>query len=167
MPSDLEKRKKQIIRLFENRYSLKYIGNLFKISKQRVSQIIKSKKRPVKTIFCKVCNRPFKPTGYYKYCKIHRSSLESRDKVREIIRQRDHYTCQMCGKKWRKGNRRFDVHHKDCIKEKTKKYDDYEKEKDNMITLCHKCHLNLPEHRMEMKKAKLRKSIHMGNTWLK
>lgn len=70
-----------------------------------------------------------------------------RDRIREKIRIRDKYTCQLCGKIWKKGKRRFDVHHKDCDKEKTKQCDNYEKEKNNLITLCHKCHLNLPEHR--------------------
>lgn len=71
----------------------------------------------------------------------------TRERVRELIRIRDNHTCQICGKKWIEGTRRLDVHHKDCVKEKSRQCDDYEKEKDNMITLCHKCHLNLPEHR--------------------
>jgi len=71
----------------------------------------------------------------------------SRERVRELIRIRDNHTCQICGKVWKEGQRRFDVHHKDCIKEKTKQCDNYEIEKDNLITLCHKCHLNLPEHK--------------------
>jgi 5-methylcytosine-specific restriction endonuclease McrA len=76
--------------------------------------------------------------------------IEGRERTRELIRIRDNYTCQICGKVWIEGQRRFDVHHKDCVKEKTKQYDKYEIEKDNLITLCHKCHLNLPEHRFSM-----------------
>jgi 5-methylcytosine-specific restriction endonuclease McrA len=76
--------------------------------------------------------------------------LSGRNYIRELIRIRDNHECQICGKKWVEGGRRFDVHHKDCLKEKTKQYDNYESEKDNMTTLCHKCHLNLPEHKLTM-----------------
>jgi len=61
--------------------------------------------------------------------------------VREKIRIRDNYTCQLCGKFWFRGMRRLDVHHIDCDKDKTKKYDDIFLEHQNMITLCHHCHL--------------------------
>ena len=80
--------------------------------------------------------------------------FEGTDLTRERIRQRDNHTCQICEKRWQQGTRRFDVHHKDFDKEKSKKYENYKKEKDNMITLCHKCHLNLPEHRLAMKLGK-------------
>ena len=69
---------------------------------------------------------------------------EGRELTRNKIRDRDNNTCQECKRKWKKGTRRFDVHHKDFKKEKTKQYDHYEKEKNNLVTLCHRCHLNLP-----------------------
>jgi len=47
--------------------------------------------------------------------------LEGREYNREKIRIRDKHTCQICGKNWEDGQRRFDVHHIDCIKEKTTK----------------------------------------------
>lgn len=77
-----------------------------------------------------------------------------REFSREKIRVRDNYTCQICGEKWDIGKRRLDVHHKDCDNNKSKQYDNYEKEKDNMITLCHRCHLNLPEHKLAMSNSK-------------
>ena len=73
-----------------------------------------------------------------------------RDRVRERIRIRDKHICQLCGKIWQEGKRRFDTHHIDCDKKKTLQCDNLENEKDNMITLCHKCHLNLPAHRKAM-----------------
>lgn len=76
--------------------------------------------------------------------------LEGRDVVRERIRARDNYTCQKCKRVWNGKERRFDVHHLDAKKEKTKQYDNYEIEKDNMITLCHKCHMSLPVTRFSM-----------------
>lgn len=65
-----------------------------------------------------------------------------RNRTREIVRIRDKHTCQICGAIW-KGGRKFDVHHIDCDKRKTKQYDNLDKEKNNMITLCHKCHCNV------------------------
>lgn len=74
-----------------------------------------------------------------------------RDRARELIRIRDNHTCQKCGKKWKEGERRFDVHHKDFNAEKSRQVDVLEKEAKNMITLCHKCHLGLPEHKEKSK----------------
>jgi 5-methylcytosine-specific restriction endonuclease McrA len=68
-----------------------------------------------------------------------------RDRVREMIRIRDSHTCQVCWYIWKKEmrHRRFDVHHIDSLKKKTLRCDNLEKEKDNLITLCHKCHFNV------------------------
>jgi hypothetical protein len=82
----------------------------------------------------------------------HTCKLQGRDITREKVRARDNWTCQTCGKKWKEGTRRFDVHHIDCKKEKSRKREDYQKEQHNMTTLCHKCHMNLPEHRKSMLK---------------
>lgn len=83
-----------------------------------------------------------------------------RDFIREKIRQRDNHTCQHCKKVWEPGKRRFDVHHLDEVKDKTRQYDNYEEEKDNLITLCHKCHLNIPGHKKKMsEKAKEMRDI--------
>ena len=89
----------------------------------------------------------------------------ARDRIRELVRIRDKHTCQICGKKWNPELRKLDVHHIDCKKEKTRQCDDWETEKQNMITLCHKCHLNLPEHKkaiqdglINSKKTKIKKN---------
>uniref|UniRef100_A0A6H1ZLT7 HNH endonuclease n=1 Tax=viral metagenome TaxID=1070528 RepID=A0A6H1ZLT7_9ZZZZ len=82
--------------------------------------------------------------------------LEGRDFNREKIRIRDKHTCQICGIVWVENTRRFDIHYKDCNKEKTRQYDNLKKEAENMITLCHKCHLNLSEHREAMHLSKLK-----------
>src|SRR3990167_1927101 len=71
----------------------------------------------------------------------------SRDFLREKIRIRDNYTCQMCHIKWCPGEMRFDVHHKDLEwegKSHSKGIYKYDKENpDKLITLCHKCHSTL------------------------
>ena len=85
--------------------------------------------------------------------KLHKK-FSGRDVTREAIRKRDNYTCKKCGKRWIKGQRRFDIHHLNglCGK-KSQSYDYIEKHKE-LITYCHKCHLNLPENKEKMKKAK-------------
>lgn len=65
-----------------------------------------------------------------------------RDYTRELVRQRDKRTCQMCGKAWVIGERRFDVHHIIGCGLKSLDYDRKET-MDNLITYCHRCHLNL------------------------
>ena len=83
--------------------------------------------------------------------------MEGRDNPREKIRKRDNHICQICEKKWKEGIRRFDTHHIDCDKEKTRQYD-REYEYINMITLCHKCHLNLPKHKEAMRLGNIQRS---------
>lgn len=79
-----------------------------------------------------------------------------RDRVREAVRKRDNYTCQKCNKKWVEGMRRFDVHHlKDKDGSMSRNYDgmEYALTEGNMITMCHKCHLNEPSERLKMIKG--------------
>jgi 5-methylcytosine-specific restriction endonuclease McrA len=73
-----------------------------------------------------------------------KNGLSGRDYTRELVRIRDNRTCQMCGKKWKLGNRRFDVHHLnlDECGYRTLFYDKVENIP-SLITYCHKCHLNL------------------------
>ena len=72
----------------------------------------------------------------------------SLDYLREKIRIRDGHTCQKCGKKWRLGERRLDVHHLDITWEnKSHNRGIYNYDNNNpkqLISLCHKCHLGLP-----------------------
>lgn len=74
--------------------------------------------------------------------------------VREQVRIRDNWTCQICTKKWEPHMRRFDVHHEDADLEGMRWYRGAcEADRNNLaglITLCHKCHLNLPHVRTKM-----------------
>ena len=149
----LEKRKKDIVKLIEKRLTYNQVGKMYGISRQRVHQIVKEFKNPKpKKPYTKLDIMPKTKVKIDKLniARITGMSSGSRDRVRELIRIRDNHTCQICGKVWKTWQRRLDVHHIDCVKEKTNQCDNYEKEKDNMITLCHKCHLNLPEHRQTM-----------------
>jgi 5-methylcytosine-specific restriction endonuclease McrA len=69
--------------------------------------------------------------------------LEGIDYIREQVRIRDKHTCQKCNKVWESG-RRFDVHHLDTTMESIRDYSYDKANQDKLITLCHKCHLNLP-----------------------
>lgn len=51
--------------------------------------------------------------------------------LRRAIRERDNYTCRLCGKQ--QGDRAFDVHHIDYNKKNCAP--------NNLITLCRSCHL--------------------------
>lgn len=68
----------------------------------------------------------------------------------EKVRKRDNYTCQKCGKKWVEGTRQFDVHHLEPENESKRTYENY-KRINMMLTLCHKCHLNLPHIKAKMR----------------
>ena len=72
-----------------------------------------------------------------------------RDYTRELARQRDNRTCQNCAKKWLIGQRRFDIHHIVGCGTRSMEYDKTS-ELDNLITYCHKCHLNLHTVRLKM-----------------
>ncbi len=169
MDTDINKikKRKQIIRKLKNkRFTYQYIGNLLQISRQRVCQIdkmnvgeiINKRKNKVRKKENKIKEREQqiqkKETDIKNGLKPNTQGikLQGASFIREAVRGRDNHTCQICGKKWVKGKRRFDIHHIDCNKEKSRKYDNWEKERENMITLCHRCHMNLPEHRKSMSK---------------
>lgn len=97
-----------------------------------------------------------KPTNVLNGIAPCQLGLEGRDVVRELVRIRDKRTCQKCGLKWKLGMRRLDVHHiHDEDGSLTHSYDkmEYALTPGNMITLCHKCHLNLPSEREKMVNA--------------
>lgn len=52
--------------------------------------------------------------------------------LRKSIRERDNFTCQLCGKKEVNSNS-FDIHHID--------YNKYNLDPNNLITLCKSCHM--------------------------
>jgi len=159
----METRFEQIKRLKDNRMSYAKIGKLFGISRQRIHQILSGYKSP--GYFKRVSNKSeiklkkikeviFKNLPDGDLYKITNIKSCSRDQYRELIRIRDKYTCQICGRIWNKGERRFDVHHLDEDSLKTRQIDNLLTEAENMVTLCHKCHLNLPGYRDKMRKSK-------------
>ena len=75
---------------------------------------------------------------------------DGRDWKREQIRKYFSFTCQNCGRIWKLGERKFDVHHFGRGSLDSRKYDTGKIDPEMVTLLCHKCHLNLPEHREAM-----------------
>jgi ribosomal protein L34E len=88
----------------------------------------------------------------------YNSTMGGRDLLSERVRKRDNWTCQICGKIWEYGQRRLDVHHLDENKESIHTCENY-KNFNRMITLCHKCHLNLDSVRRKMSIAYRKNSV--------
>ncbi len=95
---------------------------------------------------------------YKDYRKLEKpyivNSLTGNSYTREKVRARDNYTCQMCRKIWKEGSIRFDVHHLNGLCGKKSHGYDRLKDIDTLITLCHKCHFNHPEHSRVLKRGK-------------
>ncbi len=126
------------------------IGELFSITRERVRQIRKDIKhyRPVEELKTATL-RKRESLGIFGEVKIKGGG---RDFIREVVRMRDKHTCQVCKRRWNEGQRRFDIHHLNGFCGKKSRSVDKISEIDGLITLCHKCHFNRPEHKSKMKK---------------
>lgn len=117
------------------------IGRRLNVSRQRVFQVLeRGKPKPPRGI----------SPGQEHMIKW---GISGRDVTREFVRIRDKFTCQKCGDQRTReqaqslSKKIHDVHHLNglCGK-KSRKYDSV-KNLDGLVTLCHKCHFNQPEHR--------------------
>ena len=82
------------------------------------------------------------PKGVYKRTQVHKDKISAGNSgkirnpvdwtrtLRISIRERDHYTCRLCGEE--QGDITYSVHHKDYNKNNCNP--------DNLITLCNSCH---------------------------
>lgn len=146
--------KKEIVKQLKDRgYPYERIGAIVGVSRQRVHQILTGYISPshFNKNDCTEIPPEWLPDNAVDSSGI---KLEGRSFLREVVRKRDNYTCQICGQKWVTGTRRFDVHHIDESIEGEKAFV-YKNNKDfeKMITLCHKCHLNLEQVRKKIKKG--------------
>ena len=111
-----------------------FIGRQLKMTRQGVHQFLHYQPHP----------RPIK-----EYIKKPRREVDKtlrnfagRDYTREMVRIRDSHKCQECGKSWKVGSRRFDVHHLNGLCGQMSTAYDRISNIDGLITLCHKCHYN-------------------------
>lgn len=116
----------------------------------------------------RICDIPFCDTKFLSgqgkgrlYCDEHYELLKGvggRERTREVVRIRDKHTCGDCQRVWKKGERRFDVHHLNGLcGMKSRKYDGID-EIDGLATLCHKCHMgNHVREKIRSQKKKLTK----------
>jgi hypothetical protein len=92
--------------------------------------------------------------------------LRGRDRTRMLVRIRDNFTCQDCGdqrtlervraynstKKKLQGRLKLhDIHHEDGRCGQQSRGYDSSKDLSGLVTLCHKCHFNRPEHTLRKK----------------
>lgn len=84
------------------------------------------------------------------------NELTGRDRTRFLVRWRDGFTCQNCGAvrtPFNEDNKRsFDVHHLGGFCGKRSRGYDKVLDMDGLVTLCHKCHMNHPEHSKNLTK---------------
>lgn len=153
-------RKELMKKLRAEGLTLQKIGDKFGVTRERVRQILAGKQhqRKVQWVIahqsfrrtCYICRAVLEtPTKFCDNCvKENKLGNGGRELPRGLVRGRDNNTCQVCGYKW-KGTekKRLDVHHLNGLCGKhTTKYDPPEMLY-FMITVCHKCHYNLHDHR--------------------
>lgn|SRR3990167_177672 len=116
--------------------------------------------------------------GTYRFCegcwnrymkRKSGSELEGTDRTREVVRIRDGHRCQEygggCGRAWVHGERRFDVHHLNGNCGKMSYSYDRISNISGLITLCHRCHLNLPETLEKMNRRDGNVKTHSPKAW--
>lgn len=137
--------------------TLKEIGDSFNITRERVRQILLTE-FPTKTNFRVLSELEIYLTSV--------NQITGRSRAREMVRLRDKHTYQDCGviKKTKdildfnstlkslKGKiKSLDVHHINGKCGKNSVGYDSPKDLSEIITLCHKCHYNRPEHKCQTK----------------
>lgn len=130
-------------------WSFAKIANKYGMTKQGVHIKIKRGEPCEKRVVNGIQSKLFLASGYLP---------SGRERTRMLVRIRDNFTCQDCGairnpidnKSTRK--RLFDVHHLNGLCGKMSRSYDKVESIDNLITLCHKCHFNRPEHTVKLKK---------------
>ena len=88
-----------------------------------------------------------------KFCEQrskHLRNFEGMDYSREILRLLKGNRCAQCGKKWKPGTRRFDVHHGELCGKRSRKYDRLADVLKYEI-YHHKCHFNQLDHTLKRK----------------
>lgn len=143
------KRYQKVIKLKEKGATYSEMGKMFGVSRQRIEQIINRGEPKIREYFEGILGK----NGY--------KHLSGRERARMLVRIRDGFTCQDCGyyrsshdvdkyNKKREGPsgkmKSLDVHHTHGMCGKNSTGYDSTSDISKMITLCHRCHFNRPEH---------------------
>lgn len=143
-----------------NGSTFKEIGGKLGVTRQRAQQIYSWIPKPLAKKTCVICNAVFTDRFYKKRCPPCSKEFEKKDGreyVRTLVRIRDNYTCQDCGERRdpetarKEGKRLFDTHHLNGLCGKMSRGYDKIGNMAGLITLCHKCHFNRPEHKTKAK----------------
>lgn len=159
-------RNKKIFHLFEEGLTFTEIADEVDISRQRVHQLVMGYQSPSNTTIPAINHKILtsvkrRAIGLPDINMAKLGLSGGRDYVRELVRIRDNRTCQICSKKWKPTQRRFDVHHLDekregsdnnNLRQGNLRWD--RNNLDRMVTLCHKCHLNLDIVRNKMSRMR-------------
>jgi len=126
--------------ILENLYmteklSLKKIAKKFNHSPQSIANWLRKYNIPIRTIAegRSLVWKGEKNPKWRNWISFEPYGLEFNEELKEQIRKRDNYTCQICGKEQEKI--KLDVHHIDFNKQNN--------DKNNLISLCHSCHSKL------------------------
>lgn len=157
--------------LVEKGHGVSKLATKFGLTRQRIYQILNPKNqiKDYKIVDgrmnCLICRKWIGcgNGGARNYCgkcvSLYKVGGMGRDLTRNYVRARDNNTCQVCGKRgaWGgkgvNGPKRLDVHHlKGLCGKLSRKYDKMESAY-YLITVCHKCHYNLEDHRKYGKKT--------------
>lgn len=85
------------------------------------------------TLKCRYREHPTKTGNYQGGVSFEEYSPLFSQQLKDRIRVRDNFICQICGVPELETYRRLDIHHKD--------YDKKNNAEDNLISLCQSCHL--------------------------
>lgn len=154
---DILKRKQNMKSLRSQGMTLQKIGDKYSVTRERVRQIVNDVHTPkawriashAARRTCFICRVTLKfPARFCEKCMKENKLYQGRDLPRGIVRGRDKNTCQVCGYKW-KGTekKRLDVHHLEGFCGKMSRIYDKPETLYRLITVCHKCHYNLHDHR--------------------
>lgn len=159
----------QVIKHRDEGISFSRIGIIYKVSRQRIHQILT---KPKLLAYCCNCKNLL-TEGRRKWCTDCRditTGRGGRELIRDTVRKRDNYTCQDCGfvrnvehvRKYNKNIKTLkgkikslDIHHLEGLCGKRSKSCDKIEDMHLLITLCHKCHYNRPEHFCKSEKWKI------------
>ena len=133
-------KKEQLKQMRKAGLTYQEMGNAFGISRQRVHQLLTGYRSPEhrKLELAKKKKRGF--LSIFKKEKIVYVGLKylsGLDFITEKIRQDNKWTCQSCKKKWKEGQKKFDVVKKDgTVTDRV--YSSY-RDKSKWTLMCHKC----------------------------